>query len=333
MSKYELTAEELADKADRLEESGDLNEALLYWQLAVNRELDPIMLCRLGNVAMELGNLTEAERAFISAIELAPNLTNAHNLLGMLYLEQNDIDAAYACFSRSAEIKESPRTLTFLGSVQSELGMVEIARQSFTKAIILDSNYEEAHYNLGLTFRYDHPAEAVISFSKALEINPRYAIAHRELGWTLLRLRQYLGAESHLRKSIEIDDSDGWAYVYLGNLLWMEREIDVAEDMFKKAIEVWPEDSLTHWCIAIFYEYNGRKNEADFFYEKALHLDPDDPEANLRFGLFLKELGQNAKAKIHLERVLISDPKNGYAKAVLEEIELSSVTDDSSHLM
>jgi hypothetical protein len=38
MSENELTTAELVDKADRLEESGDLTEALHYWRLAVDRE-------------------------------------------------------------------------------------------------------------------------------------------------------------------------------------------------------------------------------------------------------------------------------------------------------
>jgi len=321
MSEQELTTEELVDKADQLEELGELNEALRYWRLAVDRESDPVMLCRLGNVAMELGNLTEAERAFVSAIELAPNLANAHNLLGLLYLERGDLKAAQSCFLRSAEIKESARTLTLLGVVQLQLGMTKMARQSLAKALTFDPSYEEAHYNIGLTYREEFPANAVNSFRRAIDLDSEYGLAHRELGWILRRLGQYAEAQSHLRKAIELDESDGWAYIYLGNLLWTMGDSDAAEQPFIKATQVWPDDSVPHWCLAHFYEYQGRASEADFFYEKALELNPDDPQANRRFGFFLKEIEETEKAKVYLERALSLDPDDWDVRTALSELD------------
>lgn len=302
MSEHELTTGELVDKADRLEESGDLTEALHYWRLAVDRESDPVALCRLGNVAMELGDVEEAERAFVSAIELAPTLPNAHNMLGLLYHERGDLEGAHACFLRSAEIEESKRTLTFLGTVQLQLGMTNAARESLTKAVTLDPSYEEAHYNLGLTYSTEAPSEAVNSFRTAIKLDPQYAMAHRELGWALGRLGQYAEAETHLRKAIELDELDGWAYIYLGNLLRMRGDSRSAEQVLIKATEVWPDHSVPLWSLAIFYEYDNRPQEAEFFYENALHLNPDDPQLNLRFGRFLKDIGEGEKAEPFLER-------------------------------
>lgn len=302
MAESELTTEELIDKADRLEESGDLTEALHYWRLAVDRESDPVALCRLGNVAMELGDVEEAERAFVSAIELAPTLPNAHNMLGLLYHERGDLEGALASFLRSAEIEESIHTLTFLGTVQLQLGMTNAARENLIKAVTLDPGYEEAHYNLSLTYSTEAPSEAVNSFRTAIRLDPQYAMAHRELGWTLRRLCQHAEAETHLRKAIELDESDGWAYIYLGNLLWITGDSRSAEQALIKATEVWPDHSVPLWSLAIFYEYDNRPQEAEFFYESALHLDPHDPHLNLRFGLFLKEIGEGEKAKTFLAR-------------------------------
>jgi Tfp pilus assembly protein PilF len=250
---------------------------------------------------MELGKVEEVERAFVSAIELAPSLPNAHNMLGLLYHERGDLEVAHACFLRSAEIEESVRTLTFLGTVQLQLGMTSAARQSLTKAVTLDPSYEEAHYNLGLTYSTEAPTEAVNSFRTAIQLDPQYAIAHRELGWALGRLGQYAEAENHLRKAIELDELDGWAYIYLGNLLLIRGDSRSAEQALIKATEVWPDSGVPLWSLAVFYEYENRPQEAEFFYGNALHLTPDDPQLNLRFGLFLKEIGKAEKAEAFLE--------------------------------
>lgn len=302
MSGQELTTEDLIDKADRLEESGDPNEALRYWRLALERAPDPVVLCRLGNVAMEMGDLSEAERAFLSAIELAPTLPNAHNMLGLLYLERGDLESALPCFLRSAEIEESKRTLTFLGTVQLQLGMTHAARESLTKALALDPNCEEASYNLGLCYRTEAPSEAISCFRRAIEIDPEYGSAHRELGWALRGIARYAEAERHLRKAIELDESDGWAYLYLGNVLWITGDSHSAEQAFQKTTRVWPDDSIPFWSLAMFYERENRPQEAEFYYESALHLNPDDPLANRRFGLFLNDIGESAKAEPFLER-------------------------------
>jgi len=302
MSEQDLTTENLIDEADRLEESGELNEALRYWRLAAERAPDAVVLCRLGNVAMDIGDLSQAEQAFHSAIELSPDLPTAHNMLGLLYIERGDLESALSCFLRSAEIDESKRTLTFLGSVQLQLGLTQRARDSLTKALALDPNYEEASYNLGLAYRTEAPAEAIAYFRRAIKIDPEYALAHRELGWALRGIGRYAEAERHLRKAIELDESDGWAHIYLGNLLWISGDSRAAEQAFIKAKGVWPDDSIPCWSLGLFYEYENRSAEASFYYESAVHLNPDDPEANRRFGLFLSDIGESAKAEPFLER-------------------------------
>jgi len=51
--------------------------------------------------------------------------------------------------------------------------------RSLNEAIRIDPNYEEAYYNLGLTYREEQTAKAVELFDKAVELDPDYAMAHR----------------------------------------------------------------------------------------------------------------------------------------------------------
>ena len=319
MSGDELTIEQLTDEADRLEERGDLEGAFRYWQRAVDCNADAITLCRLGSVAMDLGDFAAAERAFLQASEQAPNLPNAHNLLGLLYFERGDLKSAHDRFLWSAKLQESERTLTLLGSVQIQLGMLRMARESLTAALKVDPNYEEAHCNLGLAYKEELPTEAVSCFRKAVEIDPLYALAHRELGWTLRRLGRQEEAQNHLRKAIELDPSDGWAHIYLANLVLSTGDSRSAEEALVTATQVW-DNRVPLWSLALFYEHQGRSKEADFLSRRAGKGYPDDPEDNLRFGLFLKELGENENARVHLERVLSANPVNEAASDALADL-------------
>ena len=320
MTEEDRTLEDIISEAERFEEAGELNKAFERWNAANSLRADPVISCRLGSVATKLGKWDEAETALRLAVDMAPELAIAFECLGMLYENQGNSELAVSSFTKSVEIDENARRLTLLGVSQLALGADAAARDSFERALRLDPCYEEASYNLGVTFREQEPERAIGLFKKSVEIDPEYAIAHRELGWCLRKLDRYRKAEYHIRLAIELDDSDGWAHVYLGNLLWGKRDLPAAERAFLKAIEVWSEDSVPCWCLAIFYEYTDRPREADFFYERALQLNPDDPQANIRFGLYLKETGETAKAKLYLERTLALEPENERARSALADL-------------
>ena len=323
MDTENLATSDLIDKAEQLEEAGLFTEAARIWRQVVTRRPDPISLCRLGSLLLEIGDWPEGERAFWAATDLDKNLPEPYEGLGLLYLEVGDNKAAQDQFKRSLEIEANARRFTLLGVAQMRLDLIEVARESFGQAIDLDPSYEEASYNLALTHRDDDLAKAGRLFEKALELDPQYASAHRELGWVFRKLDERDKAEFHLLRAIALDASDGWAYIYLGNLLWGNLDLSSAERFFLKATEVWPDDSTPYWCLAIFYEYTDRAREADLFYEQAVRLNPDDPQANLRFGLYLKETRDSAKAKIYLERVLTLEPENERARSALAEIDQS----------
>lgn len=319
MSYNDLSNNELIDIAENFEEAGKLDRAIECWRILLNRDSDPLHLCRLGNLLMELEKWNEAEAVFMSAIELEPNLPNPYNLLGILNYMQEKFEIAQSYFSKSLDLNKGARTYTLLGVTQLEMGLIEEARESFYKAIKIDPAYEEAYYNLGFTYR-EEPSEAIKLFEKAIDLDPGYSIAHRELGWYLRHLMKLPEALYHLNRAIELDGTDGWSYIYLGNTLWADNDLVSAEETFKKAIEVWPEYSIGFWCLALFYEQQDRYEEASRLYQKGFELDPNDVETNLRFGMFLKQIGAREKAKNHLERVISVEPDNKQARLALSDL-------------
>jgi tetratricopeptide (TPR) repeat protein len=317
MGTSEKTTQELIDSAERLEEQGAKVEALSTWEAVLERERDPVFLCQFGLLAMEVGNVKEARDAFLEAAVLDPHLPFAHEYLGIWHENQRELEESLKHFDKSLEIEETPRTYTLRGAVQLQLCLVAEARESFTAALNIDPRYEEAYYNLGITYTHEDLPRAISLLRKAVELDPEYAMAHSELGWALRRLNKNEEAEHHLRRAIELDESDAWAHIYLGNLLWEKRDLSSAEELFKRAIDLWPNSSIPYWCLAIFYEYQDRGDEAEEFYQKALAIDPNDPEANKRFGVYLKDIGEKAKAKKYLERAHALDPEDESINEIL----------------
>jgi Flp pilus assembly protein TadD len=315
------TTEELIDDAERLEEQGEVVEALGLWQTVIERERDPVFLCQFGLLAMELGMMNEARDAFLEAASLDTQLAPAHDYLGMWYETQGDLNESVREFDLSLRIEESAATYTLRGTVQLQLSRLAEARDSFNAALNVDSHYEEAYYNLGISYSLEDESKASTFLRKAVELDPENAKAHSELGWVLLRLREDPEAEYHLRRAIELDETDAWAHIYLGNLLWSKHDLASAEELFKKAIDLWPNSSIPCWCLGIFYEYENRGEEALRFYQEAVSIDPEDALASKRLGMYLKDIGETAKARTYLERALALDPDDETIVEVLAALQ------------
>jgi len=312
----DLTIEGLIEKAEQLEQSGRLTQALEVWRAITVRDPDPETLGEFANLAVKLERWAEAEEALMRASKIAPELPNPHTLLGFLYFERNMLDKAVKCFQKSLAIEPSASVFTSLGVAQLELGLTEDGRGSLEQAISLDPEYEEAYYNLGLVYRETEQSRSIDLFAKAVTLDPEYAQAHRELGWALSRCEgKNAEAEYHVRRAIELNSEDGWAHIYLGNILWQRNDLNFAEQSFKKAVEVWPNIGVPYWCLALFYEHVGRMEDANRLYGQGVAVDPHDTEANKLFGIYLNDMGETARARTYLERALVSDPED---KRVIE---------------
>jgi tetratricopeptide (TPR) repeat protein len=307
----------LVDRAQALEEQGSLNEALEYWQAAIQEERDPVFLLRFGRLAMKTGKLDEAREALLNAVDLAPKLHYPYEYLGMWHTRQGDLEQAISYYKKGLRVKATAYASSLLGAALFQLGRVVEARKSFRKALKIDPNYEEAYYNLGITYAFTQPNKAIPLFRKALKLDPECARTHSELGQALRRLNRNGEAKKHLSKAIKLDETDAWAHIYLGNVLWLQGRVSSAEDHLKKALELRPECSTPYWCLAMFYQYQGLNEEAEKLYRQAVAIDPDDPEANKRFGLYLKDIGETAKATKYLKRSLTHRPNDQSVRAIL----------------
>lgn len=322
MDEDQPVIDDLLAKAECLKEQGSLSEAMQLFQCALKLRDDPIVLTRIGSLAIDLKRWDEAEDALLSAIRLGSD--EAYPYLGIVYRAQGRLQDALECLKKATRDEASEVTFTLLGVIQAELDLTNEARESFRRAISLNSGHEEAYYNLAVSLRNDQKEGAIALLQKAIDINSTHALAHRELGWLFRRTNQFPEAEYHLRRAIELDSSDGWSYVYLANLMWESKDFTSAEVAFTKAIDVWPDRSLPYWRLAHFRECQGRHQEAEQLYKKALDIDPGDAQANWRFGNYLKAIGEYERARHYLHSALELDPNDERPRAVLAELEAAN---------
>jgi Flp pilus assembly protein TadD len=92
------------------------------------------------------------------AIALDPDDPASLYLLGILRYRQEKLDEALNALSRSAQLNSTnPGTQNYLGCVLADKGMRPAAEIAFRKALQLEPEYADAHYNLALIYASAKP--------------------------------------------------------------------------------------------------------------------------------------------------------------------------------
>ena len=220
---------------------------------------------------LEAGQCVQAEERFRLALEYGKKFEHPHNGLGMVALIcENDLDRA---------------------------------AQHFKDALAVNSDFAEAHNNLGTTFLRRNPpkyVEACDQFKAAIEIDPAYGDARENLGLCLMRngtikgdrgdiearSKLYKGARSQFRRLvlIEIDNFNG--YHHLGLMDLTEDKYASAERNFKRCLELDAENPLCSYNLGNVYIETARCEEAiEAFISALRHPESRDVEVGARQNL------------------------------------------------
>ncbi len=261
----------------------------------------------MGNILLELNKLEEAKSCYLKAINLNPNLAEAHSNLGNVYKDMNSLQNAKASYLKALELNPNlALTHSNLGDIYRELGSLEDAEARCLKAIKLNPNLAEAHNNLGATYKeIGRLHEAELSCKKAIELNPNLAEAYITLGIVLKDLNKLDEAELSFERAIILKPNMLSAIDHMGDLMQMLGRFDDAETYYKKCISIAPNYNSLTKSMASRYKANG-----DF--EKALSLydSYDTPDSRSRAIACLYALGKIKETYKRIEDNQKSDDKN-----------------------
>lgn len=146
----------------------------LYQQFVELQPNSVIALANLGVTQFRQGKLTAAQLALEKATAANPNDAFSLTTLGAVMIEQNRIEDSIGYLERaSAVVPDDPITLNYLGVAASQLGQFGKAEQSLRRAISVNPEYAEAHFNLAVIYATAKPPSIALAkrhYEKALEL-------------------------------------------------------------------------------------------------------------------------------------------------------------------
>jgi len=193
------------------------------------------------------GQCVEAEERCRLSLEFAPNFAHPHNCLRLVELHcRNNLDEA---------------------------------ADHFKRAISANSDFVEAHNNLGVTFFRRKPPlydEACDQYLAAIEINPSFLDGRENLGLCLMRRGVIAGAQkdietrtelfraarSHLIRLTELNPDNFNARDYLGFMDMLEERYEPAERNFRRCLEIDEENPVCAFHLGETYLRTARCNDA-----------------------------------------------------------------------
>ena len=219
-----------------------LEEADMWFQKAVKgagEDAPVAWYVALGQIETERGNLEQARRYYIVAVQLYPETTAAYNNLGHVLLKLNRIDEADAVFREALTQDETLASAAFgRGEVGKRRGQFDVARRFYEHAAQHAPHEPTFHKSLADALRSSGNSEA----AEAAEARYRRTLAERYLRqahW-FIEQQQLQRALEPLKQALETDGTfipalKDYAYVQM-----QLGELSVAQQTYQRVLTVEP---------------------------------------------------------------------------------------------
>lgn len=267
------------------------------------------------------GELDRAEHAYRALLDTQPDDANTRYMLGVLYLQRQDVERAIESFDVSLALQpDHADCLNDRGIAALSRGDNEDAANFFRRAVECAPQDALAHCNLGKALRrLSKPEDALASFQTALALDghffeaalgsadaleilgrPHEAVATYEraaryapddmrvllgLGLTLNAARRHTEAVTYFERALQQEPENAQALFGIAFAVDAQMNFDDAVIRYKRALEVLPNSATLHNNIAFTLTCMSRYDEADEHLRRAIELAPDVSNAYKLLGM------------------------------------------------
>jgi tetratricopeptide (TPR) repeat protein len=246
---------------------------------------------RRGLAAYHAQRHAEALHAFEAATALQPSQPQPYRYLAELYWRAGKPERAGQALRALAAALANAYALDQVGRGYEELGLRELAMQTYRQAVELDPHFPGARYNLGRAYLEAGDLErGTAEMREALRLHPDFPEAHQALGMAYTEQGRLAEALAHLERALALNPDLTVVRNQVGRIYLAQGRLDDAIQTFRALVERAPDVAEAHHNLAVAYARQGRHERAVEQFREALRLRSDLHAARLDLAALLLEM-------------------------------------------
>ncbi|MDD5748968.1 MAG: tetratricopeptide repeat protein [Actinomycetota bacterium] len=213
-----------------------------------------------------------------------------------------------------------------LGRALVDAGNLKQASAQFTKALKLDSQFNQALSGLGRIALFEERwDEASEFFSRARRLARDSVEPVFGLGLSRLGMGELIDAAKYFKNGIEIESADEPCWTALGITRLFSEGKSQAKECIDEALSIKPKSIAALRILALLEYLNGRLERAASIYRKVVDSDPELYDIWIALGIDDLHAGRNSRAEADFDRlsrskdsllVALSFQNKGVVKAI-----------------
>lgn len=298
-----------------------VTRAIEEYKLALNADAAaPQLNNALADLYFHTGRVREAESTARGLLKYAPDDTDAHKLLGRIYLRAlgegqnapssssptgNVLDQAITEFEKIVALEpKSVEDRMILGQLYTVKHNQKKAEEQFKIAESMEPDSEDVVLNLARLYAESGNLMQAIKTIEAVPVADRTVRMEDALGATYEQLKQIKEAIAAYQRAATLDPQDARTLEALARALLGDNQLDEALKWFRELVNVDPENVGALVRIGEIQRRQGKYQEALETIRKARGKDAGNLEAGFNEGLLLDVLGHFDESAQVLERMV-----------------------------
>jgi len=243
------------------------HDALTYYQIIEELGIiNPSLYNNIGNILLELNNITEAIKSFDISLSLNPYYLEALNNKGVALQIKGLNDQALTCFNKVIEIDPNQcDAFINIGNILQDNGLLDDSLINYKKALLLDPKNSLIFNNIGAVYlKLNNQDNAILNLNSAIEIDINCVNAYYNRCLTFIEMKLFDEALIDIDKVIELDSYNAEYFYIKGNI---QKELFLLRQAEKSYLKSFSLNKNFKSKIALIFLYSlpVYSNKEDYF--------------------------------------------------------------------
>lgn len=320
-STYAPALRDLADVFRLAKQSEKAARVYLRYLLAEPDDVDARV--HLAECYLELGQYEPAAEAARVAAAHDSTRTDARFALARAGIRSGDVAARGEAAALFPTLPDSlpwkAEDFVALASVQVEAKQPDAAEQSLARALALDPDLPDAHFQQGLLhLGAARPDSAIVAFQRAVQGNPEAPLYHLNLGIAYYQAKRIADSIPAFRRALELRPELTAGRLLLAQTLAVSDSVAAAAKEYRRVLDAEPENAKALRGLGFCYIRSADYKEAVRSYEAATKAEPGNADGWAGLGNAYLGLQNWDAAEKAFDKARVIDPANSTMRKGLE---------------